>query len=182
MNSKPVAGSKFPPILVKTLEDTETLLVDVVYDPSEQSSKKGNWTMVVFYRGQHCPICRNFLNALDSLAGGFQGINVDIVAVSGDSKQQLEKNIEDDLDVSFPIYHSLQLAEMKNLGLYISEPVSDSETDHLFNEPALFVLNERNEIQLVDIASGPFSRPNLDQLLQGLTYARENDYPIRGTY
>ncbi|GAA0854417.1 redoxin domain-containing protein [Aliiglaciecola litoralis] len=180
--TKPEAGSQFPPILVKTLDNRETLLVDVNSDPANSNKNADWWKVVVVYRGQHCPICTNFLNALDSMYGRFQGIKVDIVAVSADSAVQLQENIDNDLQVSFPLFHSLQEADMKTLGLYISDPRSEAETDHAFAEPGLFVLNEKNQMQLIDIASGPFSRPNIDQLYEGLAYARENDYPIRGTH
>jgi len=44
---------------------------------------------------------------------------VDLVAVSGDSKSQLESHIEQ-LDVSFPIAYGLTVELMHTLGLYIS--------------------------------------------------------------
>lgn len=178
------SGADFPDILVKTLDDKVVSLVRRTSDVYVESQDENVhvWTLVIVYRGQHCPICTNFLNALDSLAGGFQGIQVNIVAVSADSKEQLQKNIEDDLSVSFPLYHSLALDDMKRLGLYISEPRGDSETDHLFAEPAMFVVNHRNKVQLLNISNGPFARPDVDQLLEGLRYARENEYPIRGTH
>ncbi|MDG2609875.1 thioredoxin peroxidase, partial [Vibrio parahaemolyticus] len=67
---------------------------------------------------------------------------------------------------------------------YISEPRSEKETDHLFAEPGLFVVNSKGQVQLVDISNGPFARPDLEVLLSGLAFIRnpENDYPIRGTY
>lgn len=179
--TKPQAGSVFPPIKVRTLDDQDRILGEVGNDPAGKKRASDHWILIVIYRGQHCPICTNFLNALDSLYGRFLGIKVDVVAVSADSKAQLLKNIDDDLQVSFPVYHSLKLEDIETLGLYISEPMSDKETDHKFAEPALFVLNNKNQIQLVNISSGPFARPNLDQLFEGLAFARDNAYPIRGT-
>lgn len=72
---------------------------------------------------------------------------------------------------------------MQQLGLYISHPRSAQETDHPFAEPGLFVVNEKGQVQVLDISNGPFVRPELGILLSGLGFIRnpENNYPIRGT-
>ncbi|WP_394221743.1 redoxin domain-containing protein [Alteromonas gracilis] len=142
-----------------------------------------DWKMVVVYRGKHCPICTKYLNKLEDFKGRLREINVDVVAVSGDSKAQLDEHL-DDLSITFPIAYGLSQDDMKKLGLYISEPRSEKETDHNFAEPALFVLNENNEIHIAEIANAPFVRPDLEQLVSGLEFIRnpENNYPIRGTF
>jgi len=71
---------------------------------------------------------------------------------------------------------------MNTLGLYISEPRSEKETDHPFAEPGVFVVNADGEIQIVDISNAPFARPELEALANGLAFIRKNDYPIRGTH
>ncbi len=142
-----------------------------------------DWKMVVVFRGKHCPICTKYLNKLEDFKGRLREINTDLVAISGDSKQQLDKHL-DDLSITFPIACGLSQSDMKTLGLYISEPRSDKETDHNFSEPALFVLNENNEIHIAEIANAPFVRPDLEQLVSGLEFIRnpDNNYPIRGTF
>ena len=72
---------------------------------------------------------------------------------------------------------------MKQLGLYISIPRSEKETDHNFAEPGMFIVNQDGNIQVVDISNNPFVRPEIDTLLSGLQWIRnpENNYPIRGT-
>lgn len=54
---------------------------------------------------------------------------------------------------------------MQTLGLYISNPRSAQETEHPFAEPGLFVVNEKGQVQVVDISNGPFVRPELGVLL-----------------
>ena len=45
------------------------------------------FTMVVDYRGEHCPQCRRQLSELDSRLGGLRDVGVDkVVAVSGDDQ------------------------------------------------------------------------------------------------
>lgn len=142
-----------------------------------------DWKMVVVYRGKHCPICTKFLNKLEDYKGRLRELNIDLVAVSGDSKAQLDEHL-DDLSITFPIAYGLSQEDMEKLGLYISKPRSDKETDHNFAEPALFVVNENNDIHIAEIANAPFVRPDLEQLVSGLEFIRnpDNNYPIRGTF
>jgi peroxiredoxin len=136
--------------------------------------------MIVIYRGKHCPLCTKQLNALAKMKDKFEDAGVEIAAVSGDSHAQLTEHLND-LQVNFPLYSGLSLSQMTDLGLYISEPRSDKETDHPFAEPAIFVINEQKQIQIVDKSNAPFSRPDLNDLLSGIKFIRENNYPIRGT-
>ena len=86
--------------------------------------------------------------------------------------------------MTFPLFHGLSVAQMKELGLYISDPRSPQETDHPFSEPGPFVINEHGTLQVIDISNNPFVRPELKTLVSGLRWIRdpENNYPIRGTH
>ena len=167
------AGSSFPSITKSTLEgDTRDL--------SKPITGK-DWQLLIVYRGRHCPLCTRFLNQLTEYRSRLDAINIDLVAVSGDSKEQLQEHTGK-LDVNYPLFYGLSLEEMKSLGLYISHPRSEQETDHPFAEPGLFVINEKGALQVVDISNNPFVRPDLENLVSGLEWIRKNDYPIRGTY
>lgn len=169
------AGSAFPEVKA-TLKSGETISLD--------GKREGcDWKMIVVYRGKHCPICTKFLNALEDYKARLLELGVDLVAVSGDSEAQLTSHL-DDLSITFPIAYGLSESDMKTLGLYISEPRSEKETDHNFAEPALFVLNKDNKLQIIDVSNAPFVRPDLEQLVSGLEFIRdpENNYPIRGTH
>ena len=111
----------------------------------------------------------------------FAKAGVDILAVSADSKQQLEQHLEK-LDISFTIAYGLTEQQMKALGLYISLQRSEAETDHNFAEPGLFVVNEHDNLHVVDLSNNPFVRPELGALTRGFAWIRNpaNDYPIRG--
>lgn len=43
------------------------------------------FTMLVFYRGQHCPICKKYLTELGSKLSKFTERGINVVAVSMDS-------------------------------------------------------------------------------------------------
>lgn len=169
------AGSQFPSLLVKDLDGAEVDLSKI--------SEQADWKMVVVYRGKHCPLCTKYLNLLETYKERITANGVEIVAVSADSKEQLEMHLAD-LKISFPIYYGLSIEQMQALGLYLSNPRTEKETDHVFAEPGLFVINEKGEVQVLDISNGPLARPEIDVLAGGLEFikAPENDYPIRGTY
>jgi hypothetical protein len=46
----------------------------------------------------------------------------------------------------------------------------------------VFVVNGDGNIQILDISNAPFARPDLEGLLNGIKFVRDNDYPIRGTH
>ena len=172
-NEKIEAGSVFPRIAVEGLSgSTENI---------GKARNGADWKMVVVYRGRHCPLCTKYLNKLEAYKAPLREIGVDLEAVSGDSREQLESHLEK-LDVSFPLYYGLTIGQMQELGLYISYPQSENETDHPFAEPGLFVVNAEGNVQVVDISNNPFVRPDIDQMHSGLQWIREHHYPIRGTY
>lgn len=174
-NTKLNAGDSFPSISVKTLSDNSIKL--------GQRQAGADWQMVVVYRGQHCPMCTKYLNQLESKREDFLKAGVEIVAVSADSKQQVESHL-DDITVNFPLAYGLTIEQMQQLGLYLSDPRSPEETDHVFPEPGLFVINDKQKLHVVDISNNPFVRPELENLLSGLNWIKDpkNNYPIRGTH
>ncbi|WP_064791298.1 peroxiredoxin-like family protein [Shewanella woodyi] len=175
MTTKLIAGASFPSIELLSINDGKVTL--------GKPQNGADWQMVIVYRGKHCPLCTRYLNEVERLKLEFLKFGVDIIAVSADSLEQARTHIEQ-LDVSYPIAYGLTVAQMQQLGLYISNPRSAQETDHPFAEPGLFVVNEKGLAQVIDISNGPFVRPELSVLLSGLGFIRnpENNYPIRGTY
>lgn len=101
------AGSAFPEITAKLLSG------DTVELGKPQNG--ADWQLVVVYRGRHCPLCTRYLNQLEGYKNSLREIGVDLVAVSGDSKAQLENHLND-LNISFPIAYALELEQMNELG------------------------------------------------------------------
>lgn len=98
------------------------------------------------------------------------------VSVSADSKVQLESHLEK-IDIDFLIAYGLMVEQMNTLGLYISDLRSEKETDHPFAEPATFVVNADDNIQIIDISNAPFVRPELESLADGLSLIRKKQLP-----
>lgn len=174
------AGSLFPDI---TVTDLEGRPINLGLLSGAKPDVTPHWKMVIVYRGRHCPLCTKYLNTLSEFTQRLVDTGVELVAVSADSEEQLQHHLSK-LKVNFPLYHGLTVEQMQALGLYISVPLSDQETDHLFAEPGLFVINDQGQVQVVDISNNPFVRPDLESLISGLEWIRnpENNYPIRGTY
>jgi peroxiredoxin len=173
--TKLAAGQTFPDITIAKLGGGEIHLPT----PTETY----DWRMVIVYRGKHCPICTNYLSTMNELLPEFQAIGVDVAAVSADTAEKAQVQMGE-VKPDFAVGYGLTIEQMKKLGLYISNPRSAAETDRPFAEPALFVINKKGELQIVDISNAPFARPELNSVLMGLKFIRnpENNYPIRGTY
>lgn len=169
------AGDRFPSLPVQNLDGETTDL--------SRPSGSADWQMVVVYRGQHCPLCTKYLNKLDGYLERLQEAGVSVAAVSADSEEQLRSHLER-LDTRVPLHFGLTLEQMGSLGVYVSVPRSEKETDHLFPEPGLFVINAEGGVQVVDLSNNPFVRPELDALVSGIEWIRDpdNNYPIRGTH
>ncbi|MFV0574186.1 MAG: redoxin domain-containing protein [Vibrio sp.] len=172
-SAKLKAGSSFPSINVSLMDGSTVELGKPQGDAT--------WQAVFVYRGKHCPLCTRYLNQIEEFKQDFYDIGIDIIAVSADSIDRCEEHCEN-LNVSFPIGYGLTVEQMKTLGLYISEPRTDNESPREFSEPGLFIVNEKGELQVVDIANHPFTRPEIRVLVKGLAFIRspENNYPIRG--
>ena len=173
MSNKPVSGQRLPEITLPQLGG-DRLHVGTPVDHND-------WQAVVVYRGKHCPICKTYLTELERLVPEFANAGVGVVAVSGDPEERA-RSFVDELGLTFPVAYELTLEQMDLLGLYISEPRSDQETDRPFAEPGLFVINADGLLQVVDISNAPFARPDLASLAKGLKFVRDNDYPIRGRF
>ena len=140
---------------------------------------KDRWTMLFVYRGKHCPRCKKFLNKLNAVLPAWSE-TLDVLVVSADSK---EKALADKAEFGwdFELCYGLTEPQMRALGLYVSDPLSEAETTHRFAEPGAFALRPNGELMLVDISNGPAARPDLEELLDGMKFNIENDRPVRGT-
>lgn len=172
---KLTAGQPFPSITVSTLAGGQLELAT--------PSTPYDWRLVVVYRGKHCPICTRYLVELRELKSEFNEAGIDVVAVSADTEERAKIQTAEILP-NFQVGYGLTIEQMQTLGLYISSPRSEQESDRPFAEPGMFVINENRAIQIIDISNFPFGRPDLGTMLSGLKYIRapENSYPIRGTY
>lgn len=168
-------GQAFPPLSFSTLGGDEL----TVGAPSNNS----NWTLMVVYRGLHCPLCTRYLDELNAVNADLQALNIDLVAASADTQEKAAQQLNG-INPTFTVGYDLSIAQMQTLGLYISEPRSAAETDRPFAEPGVFLIDEHGRLQVIGISNGPFVRPEIKTLIAGLQFIRnpDNNYPTRGTY
>ena len=167
--SKIAAGSRFPSLPVAT----------VASGAADIAAGTG-WRLLVVYRGKHCPLCKKYFKSLTAMLGDLAAAGVTVLTVSADPKEKAEADVASE-GWQFPVGYGLSLDQMRQLGLYISEPRSPQETDRPFAEPGLFVINPEGNVQIVDISNAPFSRPELASILAGIKIIQERNYPVRGT-
>ena len=109
------AGSIFP----KT--DVEQLGGDKITLGAPRGAH--DWQLVVVYRGLHCPLCKNYLAKLQELEPIYSELGVDVVAVSGDPMEKAQAFAEEK-ELTIDMGYGLSVAQMRSLGLYVSDPRS----------------------------------------------------------
>lgn len=140
---------------------------------------KDRWTLFIVYRGKHCPRCKKYLNQLETMLSDWDKTGFDIVVASADPEENALAD-KAEFGWSFPLAYGLTMEHMRVLGLYVSTPLSDAETDRPFAEPALFGINPKGEAQIISINNAPAVRPDLVELLDGMIFTVEHNRPIRG--
>ena len=137
------------------------------------------FTMLVFNRGLHCPVCQAQLRELDRRFGELAGRGIEVVSVSGETPERAEC-MRDEWRVSrVSLAYGLTEAQMRTWGLFVSRGVASDELP-VFNEPALFLIRPDTTVYYASILSMPAGRPRLDDLLAGIDYWTTHDYPVRG--
>lgn len=152
---------------------------DVTGGTIEVGQAKDRWTMLFVYRGRHCPRCKRYLNKLEAMLSDWVDV-LDVVVVSSDTKEKALADKEE-FGWSFDLGYGMTEAQMRSLGLYVSEPLSEAETTGLFAEPGAFGIRPDGSLMLVDISNGPAARPDLEELLDGMAFNINNNRPARGT-
>lgn len=138
-----------------------------------------NFTMVVFYRGLHCPVCKSYLETLDGLVADYREAGFDLVAASMNDEATAAKTKEDWDIANVPVAYGLAEEKARDWGLYVSRAIKDVEAD-IFCEPGLFWVRPDGRLYLADVSNMPWARPDLAFLLSKVPFAVEKGYPARG--
>ena len=166
----PLPGQPAPDLDVK-------LIIDAEWKLSEQHPKA--FTMIVVYRGLHCPICKSYLSGLRGLYDDFLSKGVEVLNVSMDTEGKAREAHENwGLD-PIPMGYGLSEEQARAWGLHLSEGRDDEP--EVFAEPGLFLVKPNGTLYAAEMSSTPFVRPDLKLLLSKIDVVREKDYPPRGT-
>ena len=137
------------------------------------------FTMLVFNRGLHCPVCRAQLVEVDRRIDELTSRGIDVFSVSGESAERAETMRTEWKIQNVPLAYELSEAAMRAWGLFVSRGRNDDEPP-IFNEPAVFLLKPDRSVYYEAILSMPVGRPRLDDLVHGIDFWVANDYPARG--
>jgi len=166
-----------PPLQVPTLgHDRFTLSEDAA----------PNFTLVVFYRGLHCPICLKYLLELGRLQPEFDKRGVKVIAISSDGRERAQAMADKLRAPALRVGYDLGLAQAREWGLFISTSRGTTsigiEEPALFAEPAVFIVRPDGTLYYGAVQTMPFARPHFDELLAALDFALDKNYPARGEY
>lgn len=144
-----------------------------------RDAKPTNFTMMVWYRGLHCPICRTYLSDLQAKLPDFAKRGVEVIALSADSRDRAER-AQDEWGLKLlRIGYELPIASGRAWGLFISRSIRDGEPPE-FTEPGLFLVKPEGTLFFAAVGSAPWGRPPFDQVLRGIDFALERKMPARG--
>lgn len=142
------------------------------------------FTLLVFYRGLHCPICKTQLRDLEAKLPDFAARGVSVVAVSSDDAARAERSKAEWGLSALRLAYGLDLASARRWGLYVSSGRGKTsigvEEPPLFSEPALYIVRADATLYFGSVQTMPFARPHLADLLGALDFVIAKDYPARG--
>ena len=143
-------------------------------------------TLVVFYRGLHCPICATYLKELGRLTPDFAEKGVKTIAVSSDDQERAQQMADKVGIPDLRFGYGLPLSAAKEWGLYISTSRGKTsigiEEPALFSEPGVFLVRGDGTLYFASVQTMPFVRPHFQEMIGALDFVQKNDYPARGEY
>jgi peroxiredoxin len=148
--------------------------------------KPAQFTLLVFYRGLHCPICAKYLLELGRLLPEFEQRGVKVMALSSDTPERAQAMAAKLNAPNLRMGHSLSLADARAWGLYISTSRGVTsigiEEPALFSEPGVFLVRPDGTLYYGAVQTMPFARPLFAELLAAIDFAIAKNYPARGEY
>ena len=143
-----------------------------------------HFTMLVVYRGLHCPQCKGYLNDLDNKAAEFAAKGVNILVVSSDEAERARQTKSEWRLENLTVGYGLDLDMARRWGLYISTGIGKTsvgvEEPALFPEPGLFFIRPDGTLYWASVQTMPFARPKFADILIALDIVIARGYPARG--
>ncbi|MDH3231177.1 MAG: AhpC/TSA family protein [Alphaproteobacteria bacterium] len=173
--TRPVPRKPVPLLEVPTLDGG-------LWQLSEQSPTK--FTMVVFYRGRHCPVCKLYLEDLTKKLGDLAARGVETIAISTDDEDRARETAAEWALDGLKIGYGISVDKAREWGLYVSSSRGKTsmgiEEPALFNEPGFFLVRPDGTLYWSIVQTMPFLRPHFAELVAVLDKIEQMDYPARG--
>lgn len=165
-----VPGQEVPTLIVNTVNGMK-------WDIRDQQPK--NFTLLVFYRGLHCPVCKSYLEEINKKIYKFHDNGVNVICISANKSSLAEETVMKWDIEKLNVGYDFSVEDARKWDLYISKGMNGKEPD-VFFEPALFLVKPDNTLYAAAIQSMPFARPSIDDLIKSTDYIVDHDYPARG--
>lgn len=147
-------------------------------------AKGDPFTMLVVYRGLHCPICKTYLGELNKLAPEFEKRGVEVLVVSTDTADRAERAKQEWGLSALDVGYGLDLATARRWGLYVSTSRGVTSTGveepAMFAEPGIFMIRPDSTLYFAATQTMPFARPRFEDIVKALDFVIAKDYPARG--
>jgi peroxiredoxin len=139
-------------------------------------------SLLAFYRGIFCPICRTWLSDLNKLVPEFEKRGVSVIALSCDKKDAAEKSVAEWKLGNLRVGYKLDVEDARRAGLYISEgrginTGSGLKETMLFAEPAVLLVRPEGELYAAWIQSTPYARVRIAEVLTAVDNFTANNLP-----
>ena len=168
--SRPLPRKPVPPLDLPLIDGGRFVLAD---------SKPQAFTMLVFYRGLHCPLCQTYLAELQDRLDQFSQLGIEAVAISMDSEKRARIAQEDWGLPQLRIAYGLSEDDARAYGLYLTDAVFKAEPRR-FSEPGLFLVRPDTTLYFASFQTMPFGRSSFEEIISVVGKMVELDYPARG--
>ncbi|WP_037312943.1 redoxin domain-containing protein [Ruegeria halocynthiae] len=142
-----------------------------------------NGTLVIQYRGLHCPICIKQMTEVEAALDEFAELGIEVIMITTDTAERAAETTEKAGVSRLRVGHSLPLSSARDAwGLQISQAREGSAEPALFAEPGHFYIAPDQTLYYAWQQTTPFARPAMSDVIGGLKFTLGNNYPPRGTY
>ena len=151
---------------------------------SLQDQQPENFTLMVFYRGLHCPVCKGYMQELQKLHTDFAERGVNIIGASSDTEERAQLAKDEWELPNLEIAYGLSVEDARALGMHRSAGRGKTsigiEEPAEFSEPAIFLVRPDGTLYWASISTMPFARPHFREILSAIDFALKVNYPARG--
>jgi len=147
------------------------------------------FSMIVFYRGQHCQQCQAYLGELENLLPEFEKRGISGVAISCDERERAENAKAEWRLANLRVGYGLTLPVARSWGLFLTagRPRAQGLSEPPYCcEPALYLVAPDKTLWFSAVQNMAFARPRFSDLIDGFEflfargYFTEKECPARG--
>jgi peroxiredoxin len=146
--------------------------------------KPRNFSMIVFYRGLHCPICHRYTSELNGMIADYDKRGVATVITSTDPQERAADAKAKWGLPNLAVGYGVSIDKAREWGLYVSTSRGKTsvgiEEPPLFAEPGIFLVKPDATLYWSSVSTMPFARPHFTDILGAIDFAISRNYPARG--